>query len=162
MDFLSEIRWSPYAVGIGIGILSWFSFLISRYPISCSTTFARASGMIEKLFRGKKVAQKLYYQEIKLVIDWQSMLVVGMVIGAFISAQLSGDFDLQMGLPQLGSHLWEHAAAQAGCCSPGRAYSSVSALVGQTGAPVATGSAAHFNWHSQAGYLPSAFSLAVS
>ena len=50
---------------------------------------------IERLFRGNKVAQKLYYQEIKLVIDWQSMLVVGMVIGAFISAQLSGDFSFR-------------------------------------------------------------------
>jgi uncharacterized membrane protein YedE/YeeE len=95
MDFLSEIRWSPYVVGVGIGILSWFSFLISRYPISCSTTFARISGMIERLFRGKKVLQKPYYREIKLVIEWQWMLVVGMVIGAFISAQLSGDFDLR-------------------------------------------------------------------
>ncbi len=95
MNFLSEIRWSPYAVGIGIGILSWFSFLISRHPISCSTTFARASGMIERLFGGKKVAEKLYYQEVKLVIDWQWMLVVGMVIGAFISALLSGDFVLR-------------------------------------------------------------------
>ena len=102
MDFLFEVRWSPYAVGIGIGILSWFSFLISRYPISCSTSFARTSGMIERLFRGKKVAQKTYYQEIKLVIDWQWMLVVGMVIGAFLSAWLSGDIALRWVPP-----LWE-------------------------------------------------------
>ncbi len=32
--------WSPYAVGIGIGILSWLSFLISGKPIATSTTFA--------------------------------------------------------------------------------------------------------------------------
>jgi len=43
MELLTEVRWTPYAVGIGIGILSWFSFLISREPISCSTSFARAS-----------------------------------------------------------------------------------------------------------------------
>ena len=53
MEFLAEVRWSPYAVGIGIGILSWLSFLISRKPIACSTSFAKTSGMIEKLFRGK-------------------------------------------------------------------------------------------------------------
>jgi len=92
MEFLTEIRWSPYAVGIGIGILSWFSFLISRKPIACSTTFARASGMIEKLFFGKKVDLKPYYQKEKLVVDWQWMLVVGIVIGSLISALLSGDF----------------------------------------------------------------------
>ena len=91
LEFLRETSWSPYVVGIGIGVLSWLSFLISRYPISCSTSFARTSGMIERLFRGKKVELKPYYQEIKLIVDWQTMLVVGMVIGSFISAILSND-----------------------------------------------------------------------
>ncbi|MBN1932474.1 MAG: YeeE/YedE family protein [Desulfobacterales bacterium] len=95
MEFLTQVRWSPYAVGIGIGILSWFSFLISRKPIACSTTFAKTSGMIEKLFRGKKVDLKPYYQKVKLVVDWQWMLVVGIVIGSLISALLSGDFHWQ-------------------------------------------------------------------
>jgi len=95
MELLTEVRWSPYAVGIGIGILSWFSFLISREPISCSTSFARTSGGIERLIRGKKVELKLYYQEIKLVLDWQGMLVLGIVIGSLISAMLSGDFRWQ-------------------------------------------------------------------
>jgi uncharacterized membrane protein YedE/YeeE len=95
MEFLTELHWSPYAVGIGIGILSWFSFLISRQPIACSTTFARTSGMIEKLFRGKRVDSKLYYQQVKLVVDWQYMLVVGIIIGSLASALLSGDFHWQ-------------------------------------------------------------------
>jgi uncharacterized membrane protein YedE/YeeE len=95
MELLTEIRWSPYAVGIGIGILSWFSFLISREPIGCSTSFARISGAIEKLFRGGKVELKPYYQEIKLVVDWQVMLVLGIVIGSLISSLLSGDFHWQ-------------------------------------------------------------------
>jgi len=95
MELLTEIRWSPYAVGIGIGIVSWFSFLISREPIGCSTSFARISGAIEKLFRGKKVELKPYYQEIKLVVDWQVMLVMGIVIGSLVSALLSGDFHWQ-------------------------------------------------------------------
>ena len=92
MQYLTEVRWSPYVVGIGIGILSWLSFLIARQPLSCSTTFARTSGMIERLLRGKKVEQKPYYQKVKLVVDWQWMLVLGIVIGARISALLSGDF----------------------------------------------------------------------
>jgi hypothetical protein len=53
-------QWSPYAVGVGIGILSWFTFLLSDRPIGCSTAFARTSGMIERLFRGSKVAEKPY------------------------------------------------------------------------------------------------------
>jgi uncharacterized protein len=95
MEFLTEVRWTPYAVGIGIGILSWFSFLISREPIACSTSFARTSGGIERLFRGKKVELKPYYQEIKLVVGWQGMLVLGIIIGSLTSALLSGDFHWQ-------------------------------------------------------------------
>ena len=95
MEFLTEVRWSPYAAGIGIGILSWLSFLISRKPIACSTSFAKTSGMIEKLFLGEKVARKLYYQKIGLAVDWQWMLVVGIIIGSLISALLSGDFRWQ-------------------------------------------------------------------
>jgi len=95
MEFLTEVRWTPYAVGVGIGILNWFSFLISREPISCSTSFARAGGGIEWLFRGKKVELKPYYREIKLVVGWQGMLVLGIVIGSLMSALLSGDFQWQ-------------------------------------------------------------------
>jgi len=95
MEFLTQARWSPYAVGIGIGILSWLSFLISREPLACSTSFASASGMIEKLFFGKKVDRKPYYQKIGLTVDWQWMLVVGIIIGSLISALLSDDFRWQ-------------------------------------------------------------------
>jgi uncharacterized protein len=95
MEFLTDVRWSPYAVGIGIGILSWLSFLISRKPLACSTSFARTSGMIEKMFAGKKVDQKPYYKKIGLAVDWQWMLVVGIIIGSLISALLSGDFRWQ-------------------------------------------------------------------
>jgi len=95
MEFLTDVRWSPYAAGIGIGILCWFSFLISRKPIACSTSFAKTSGMIEKLFLGKKVELKPYYRKIGLAVDWQWMLVVGIIIGSLISALLSGDFRWQ-------------------------------------------------------------------
>ena len=86
MEFITQVRWSPYIVGVGIGILSWLSFLISRKPIACSTTFAKASGMIERLFRGKKFDLKPYYQKVKLVVDWQWMLIVGILIGSLLSA----------------------------------------------------------------------------
>ena len=95
MDWLTETRWSPYIGGIGIGILSWFTFLISKKPIGCSTAFARTSGMIEKFFRGKRVEEKLYYQEVKPVVDWEWMLVLGIVFGSLISSLLSGDFQWQ-------------------------------------------------------------------
>ncbi len=95
MEFLALERWSPYVVGVGIGILSWITFLISNKPIGCSTAFARTSGMIEKLFRGDKVNEKPYYKKFAPEIDWEWMLVLGVLIGAFISATLSGTFELK-------------------------------------------------------------------
>lgn len=85
-------RWSPYMVGIGIGILSWLAFILSDHPLGCSTAYARTSGMIEKAIRGDKAVNRSYYKEFAPVIDWEWMLVFGVVIGAFIAAITSGDF----------------------------------------------------------------------
>jgi uncharacterized membrane protein YedE/YeeE len=92
MDWLMMERWSPYAVGVGIGVLSWITFLLSDKPIGCSTAFSRTSGMIEGLFRGEKVKDKAYYQKFTPEIEWEWMLVLGVFGGAFISAILSGSF----------------------------------------------------------------------
>jgi len=51
--------------------------------------------MIEKLFRGKKVDRKPYYREFKPMVDWEWMLVLGIVIGSLISSIISGDFNWQ-------------------------------------------------------------------
>ena len=92
MEWLSMKQWSPYVVGIGIGVLSWLAFLLSDKPIGCSTAFSRTSGMIEKLFRGGAIAEKAYYKKFAPSIDWEWMLLVGILVGAFFSAQLSGQF----------------------------------------------------------------------
>ena len=93
MEWLTMPQWSPYVVGAGIGLLSCLTFLLSDKPIGCSTAFARTSGMIEKLARGKKTEQKPYYRVFPPVVDWEWMLVLGVVIGAFLSAILSGRFE---------------------------------------------------------------------
>jgi uncharacterized protein len=100
-SILTDTYWSPYAVGIGIGLLSWLSFLISGKPIATSTTFARTGGMIENFITGGKAEQRPYYQKIKLKINWQWMLVVGVVIGSFLSAIISGDFQVGVWIPSL-------------------------------------------------------------
>ena len=90
MEWLQMEQWSPYAVGFGIGLLSCISFLLSDKPIGCSTAFSRTSGMIERLFRGKGVDEKAYYRKFTPSIDWDWTLVVGVFIGALISASLTG------------------------------------------------------------------------
>ena len=94
MEWLMMERWSPYAAGIGIGLLSCAAFVLSDRPIGCSTAFSRTSGMIERLFRGGIVAEKAYYKKFAPAIEWEWMLVVGIFIGAFLSAALSGQFQV--------------------------------------------------------------------
>ena len=101
VSVFTETNWSPYASGIGIGILSWLSFLISGKPIATSTTFARAGGMIENLITGGKAEQRPYFKKIKLALNWQWMLVVGVVLGSFLSAIISGDFQIGVWVPSL-------------------------------------------------------------
>lgn len=96
MEWLRMPQWSPYIVGIGIGILGWLAFLFSDKPIGCSTAFVRTTGMFERLFLGADVDKKPYYQLFPPVVDWEWMLLVGIFIGAFISSKLSGEFRLQL------------------------------------------------------------------
>lgn len=95
MDFLSAELWSPYVVGVGIGVLVWIGFIISNKAIGCSTAFARTFGMLEKLFRGEKAKEKEYYKKFIPKIDWEWMLVLGVVFGALLSSTLSGSFELE-------------------------------------------------------------------
>ncbi|HMA68261.1 MAG TPA: YeeE/YedE thiosulfate transporter family protein [Candidatus Mcinerneyibacterium sp.] len=109
MDWFSMTKWSPYAVGVAIGILSWLTFYLSNKPIGCSTAFARTSGMIEKLFIGNKVNEKEYFKKFPAKIDWEWMFVFGIIIGSFISAQLSGTFEAVL-IPQLWANSFGSSA----------------------------------------------------
>jgi uncharacterized protein len=87
-------RWSPYASGIGIGVLSWIAFLLMGKGLGASSSFVKTSGMIEKIFSGEKVEQMAYYQKLSPSINSGWMLVAGIIAGSFLSAKLSGDFHL--------------------------------------------------------------------
>jgi len=96
MSFILSAEWSPYLVGLFIGVLSWISFLVSDKPLGTSTSFVRTSGMLEKVFLGPKSTEKAYYQKYKPEIEWQWMLVIGIVIGSFLSAITSGQFNFEL------------------------------------------------------------------
>jgi uncharacterized membrane protein YedE/YeeE len=41
------------------------------------------------------VEERPYYQKLAPVIDWEWLMVFGIIVGAFLSAWISGDFNLQ-------------------------------------------------------------------
>ncbi len=104
MDLLSASSWSPYAVGVGIGVLSWIAFLLSDNTLGVSSALAASAGIVEKTVRGPKVLKKQYYRENPPAIDWEWLLVFGLFVGALSSSWLSGDFRWEWVPP-----MWEEA-----------------------------------------------------
>lgn len=103
MDYFALKQWSPYIVGILIGLLNIGALLISKKALGASTSFLKLGGMFYSIFDKKKVESNEYYQKKKPEVDWGVMLVIGIVVGAFISSMLSGDFNL-LTIPEMWSN----------------------------------------------------------
>lgn len=103
MSWLTKREWPWWQAGLLLGILNMFAFYTANYYLSVSTTFSRAAGMLVGIFSPEHVANNAYYQMVKPVVDWQFMLVIGIVIGAYLAAKLSGEFSLVVKMPAV----WE-------------------------------------------------------
>ena len=87
-------RWNPYLVGALIGLLSIATFALANKPLGMSTGLAQAAGACAVPFLGaEKVAANTYWTKTAPPTwDYSSLLLVGTMLGAFLSAQLSGGF----------------------------------------------------------------------
>ena len=88
--------WSPYVVGAGIGVLSWFVFATANHPLGITTAFENTAAMTEQAAapgaaRANPLIEKKVAEGKAPKIDWEWMLVVGVFIGAWASAKLGGD-----------------------------------------------------------------------
>lgn len=132
--------WSPYLVGALIGLLSMATFYFSNKPLSVSTAYARVAGMVGNLFSKGHTENLKFYQDKKPKVEWQVMLVLGMLLGAFIAAATGGemapawvpamwetrfgaDIALRLGLAFLGGALLAYGARLAGGCTSGHGIS---------------------------------------
>lgn len=85
-----EPAWSPYLAGASIGVLSMLTFYFSDKPIGVSTAYARVVGMLGKLLAPRHTESLEYYKETRPVVEWEVMLLVGVVVGAFFAAWSGG------------------------------------------------------------------------
>ena len=83
--------WSPYLVGAGIGVLSWFAFWSAGHPLGITTAFEHTSALVLKAAIPGLAESNSYYQEKSPKIGWEWMLVVGVLLGSIISSFASGD-----------------------------------------------------------------------
>lgn len=87
--------WSPYLAGALSGVVGVLSVWFAGQYFGASTSFVRTAGLIEQMFGPERVAQMDYFIKVAPKIDWQWMFMVGIFLGALISAVTSGSFKLQ-------------------------------------------------------------------
>ena len=83
--------WSPYLVGTLIGLLTMLTFYFSNKPLGASTAYARVAGMLGIAVAPRHTESLKYYQDNKPAIDWEVMLVGGVIGGAFLAAWQGGE-----------------------------------------------------------------------
>ncbi|MBA3009256.1 MAG: YeeE/YedE family protein [Proteobacteria bacterium] len=93
--------WSPYLAGALLGLLAIASVLATTQLLGktsylgASTTFVRAAGILEQTIAADHVVSNAYFTKTKVRVDWQFMLVIGIVLGAFISSTMDKSFRLE-------------------------------------------------------------------
>lgn len=85
---LRERSWSPYLVGVGIGLLSWFAFATADHPLGVTTAFEQAAALATN---ATGLTPATYSPDKPTRIGWEWALIVGIFLGSLASARLSGD-----------------------------------------------------------------------
>lgn len=91
-----RINWTPYLVGIGIGVLSWVAFAIAKDPLGVTTAYSRIAGEVAiPVLGAETVATNSYWKSMPFAFDYGVIFLGGLMLGAFVSALLSGTFKLE-------------------------------------------------------------------
>lgn len=94
MRALEQRSWSPYAVGAGIGALSWLSFATANKPLGITTPFESTAARLGQLAPSVSgVNDYLVSVEEPPRLDWEWALAAGVLAGSALSAHASGDVD---------------------------------------------------------------------
>lgn len=95
---LGQRRWSPYVVGVGIGVVACLTMVVLDRTLGTSSSLVHAAGFFTALVNPGAVvgpdANPYYAIEISEknpMFDWQVALVIGLGLGAFTSSRLAND-----------------------------------------------------------------------
>lgn len=88
--------WSPYVVGIGIGVLSWFAFATANKHLAITLQYEHIAAMAQMVVAPEAVNSNRYYvvraqAGLEPKVGWYLALLVGVFLGSMLSSWLSGD-----------------------------------------------------------------------
>jgi hypothetical protein len=89
-------RWTPYLVGIGIGLLSWVVFAVVNTPLGITTALSQvAGGVAAPILGAEAVATNSYWARNVFALDYGTLFLVGTLLGGLGSAVLAGNWRLE-------------------------------------------------------------------
>ena len=81
-----------------MGLLATMSVLVSTQTLDkakylgASTSFVRSAGLVEQTVAQEHVTENVYFQKKKVKVDWQLMLLLGVLIGSAAASRFDGSF----------------------------------------------------------------------
>jgi uncharacterized protein len=130
---LSGINWQPYAIGAGIGVLSWIVFLVVNTPIGITTSLAQLSAVpAASAFGWDWVSANSYWKSQLPKLDYGVLFLVGTFLGGLISALLAGTWRLTT-VPAVFAERFGHSPAKS------YAFAFIGGMIAMYGARMANG-----------------------
>ncbi len=94
MSLLKQKEWSPYLAGALLGVVYIISVAVTGIIPGGSGAFENLAGSIEQVV-APALANNTYFKFVMPPgISWEVILLAGVLVGAFVSAKLSGDFKI--------------------------------------------------------------------
>ncbi|MCF7804760.1 MAG: YeeE/YedE family protein [Candidatus Marinimicrobia bacterium] len=145
MDWIIEQMrkktWSPYAAGVFFGLVNVLALIMISKPLGASSAFGKLVGLgLSGVF--PKAVDIMYFKFVAPpAVNFTVIILLGVVIGGFISSKMSGDFRWrtvtdEQWIDMFGPAIWkkwvvaflggiilEFSAGLAGGCTSGLAIS---------------------------------------
>ncbi len=94
MSLLKQKEWSPYLAGALLGVVYVVSVAVAGIIPGASGAFENLAGSIAQAV-APALANNTYFKFVMPPgISWEVILLIGIVVGAFVSSKLSGDFKI--------------------------------------------------------------------
>ncbi len=91
-----KIDWSPYLVGVAIGVLSWAAFAIAGEPLGITTGLSRAAAPVAGfIFGSDAVARNPYWSSMPFAWDYGVLFLVGVIGGSLVTSLATGRFRVE-------------------------------------------------------------------
>ena len=106
--------WNPYVAGALVGVLALASIGLTGQYLGASTTFVRAAAAVEQWVMPQRVAENPYYARTAPRLDWQGMVLIGILLGAAAAALHDRSFKAEsvppMWAARFGGSVWKRGA----------------------------------------------------